>query len=249
MSIAPPQLKPSFKFLLNAQRPVVNNTSNSDSKPKICSSVTSNSIITPSSLLVMLKIAVFTSFCIMTHIYSPDKMPALLALTFYYETSSFTPDRDASCAAVLMLLMDPSENIFSWASTIIWPHMPSFVHPLCAALILCFPSLQPHSAITYAMALGRGLIYGAMKRKYAACEVVLFSPSITVLMFATCSLIILDNNKRITANLRWFIAGYSALQQSPNDTLSVIVDENSLSLSLDEASEVASKNNSTVKIQ
>jgi hypothetical protein len=99
------------------------------------------------------------------------------------------------------------------------------------------------------MALGRGLIYGAMKRKYAACEVVLFSPSITVLMFATCSLILLDNNKRITANLRWFIAGYSALQQSPTDTLSVIVDENSLSLSLDEASEVASKNNSTVKIQ
>jgi hypothetical protein len=68
-------------------------------------------------------------------------------------------------------------------------------------------------------------------------------------MFATCSLILLDNNKRITASLRSFTAGYSPLQQSPVDTLSVIVDENSLSLSLDEGAEVASKNNSTVKIQ
>jgi hypothetical protein len=245
MSIAPPQLKPSFKFLLNAQRPIVNNSSSFDLKPKICSASTSNS--TPSLLIAAAKIAVFTMSCILIHVYSPAKMPALLALVIYYESSSFPTEREAACAAVLMLLMRPSETILSWTATIIWliPHIPLFVSPLCAMLILCFPSPTPASAITYALSIVRGLIYVATKRK---CAVVLFSPSIPVLMFATCALILLDDNKRLSSRLKSVTEGYFAMQPSPGDDLSVIVEENSETHDV-AATDITSKNSSPAKFQ
>jgi hypothetical protein len=231
MSIAPPQLKPSFKFLLNAQRPAVNNSSTDNSKPKICSAGPSNSMITPSLFFAMAKVALFTACCVAVHVVSPDKTPALLALVLYYEASAVTPDREAASAAVLMLLMRPTENLISWIASILWliPHTPPFVCPALAALTLCFPSPTQPSPETYALAFVRGLIYVAMKRKSAAsCEVVLFSPSIPTLVFATVALFVLDNYKREVTNFMLLAAAPSATP------LSVVVEENPLSPPLDD---------------
>ena len=247
MSIAPPQLKPSFKFLLNAQRPIVA----SDSKPKICSTTTSNSLITQvevgKKLLEVGKIALFTISCILVHVYAPAKLPALMALA-----SLWPMERTAACAAVLMLLMHPDETVLSWIVSIVWliPDMPVCAMPVCAMLILSCPSSAPVSVITYALSLARGLIYFATKKK---CDAVLFSPSIPVLMFATCAIVLLDNNKRIVSKLKGLTA--SAMQPSQFEELSVIVEDDSSSLAYESAatdivaSNSLSKNAGTVKIQ
>ena len=197
MSIAPPQLKPSFKFLLNAQRPIV------DSKPKICSTATTSK--SPSNLIEVGQFAAFTISCILVHAYAPAKLPALLALG---------PGKPGTAAA-LMLLMHPDETALSWIVSIVWlipavlnggvlnggvfnndDMAPAirFVSPVCAMLILCCPSAAPASVIAYALSLARGLLYFATKKK---CDAVLFSPSIPLLLFAACAIVLLDNNKRI----------------------------------------------------
>ena len=220
MSIAPPQLKPSFKFLLNAQRPIVS----SDSKPKICSTTASNSLITPAALIEVGKIAAFTIACVFAHVYAPAKLPALLALVALWPMDS------AGCAAVLMLLVHPDETVLSWIVSVVWliPDTPAFVSPVCAMLILSCPAESQASVITYALSLARGLLYFATKKK---CDAVLFSPSIPLLMFVTCAIVLLDNNKRIASKLK----GLAAMQPSQLDELSVIVEEDSPALAYDSA--------------
>jgi hypothetical protein len=189
----------------------------------------------------MAKVALFTAFCVAVHVVSPDHIPALLALVVYYEASAITPDREASSAVVLMLLMRPTENLISWIASILWliPHMPPFVCPALAALTLCFPSTAQPPPETYALAFVRGLVYVAMKRKSAAsCEVVLFSPSIPTLVFATVALFVLDNYKREVTNFMLLAANYSAPQPSSAAPLSVVVEENECPPLDDDASKI-----------
>ncbi len=192
MSVAaPPMLKPSFNFLLNAaatnNRLPTTTTTTAHKAPTNSIQGTSNT----GRCYEFAAVALYIAVCVALHICLPHKVPAALVLATLLWRGDENNNNNLHLvfvATVAMMLLQPVDTPITWLACCAWPMVPSLAHPVLLASMLLWEGSRDAPWVMYAMTVVRGAAFMAMKAFGSRAVVVLFTPSPPSTVFAVAAL-------------------------------------------------------------